>query len=105
MPTCVGANLQLVVFSAFVLVLLFDSGSVNTARLQELGETFQSPFAVVIDDFVVSLLEQLDGGESLNLDVLELVGSRVHLGNDDVFVVLELLTQFVPSGSQLFAVS
>ena len=54
---------------------------------------------------VVSLSEELDGGESLDLDVFELVGGRVHLGDNNVFGVLELLTELVPDGDELFAVS
>ena len=54
---------------------------------------------------VVSLGEQLDGRESLNLDVLELVGGGVHLGDDNVLGVLELLTQLVPDRDELLAVT
>ena len=54
---------------------------------------------------VVSLGAQLDGRESLNLDVLELVGGGVHLGDDNVLGVLELLTQLVPDRDELLAVT
>ena len=54
---------------------------------------------------VVSLGEQLDGRESLDLDVFELVGGGVHLGDDNVLGVLELLTQLVPDRDELLAVT
>lgn len=54
---------------------------------------------------VVSLLVELDGGEALDLGVLQLVDRRVHLGNDDRFVVLEFLAELVVDGRQLFAMS
>ena len=54
---------------------------------------------------VVSLLEQLDGGEALDLDVLQLVGGGVHLGDDDVVRVGELLAELVPDGDELLAVA
>jgi hypothetical protein len=57
------------------------------------------------NNYLVSLGEKLDGGESLDLYILNFVGSRVHLGNDDIFRVLEVLSQFVPDGHQLLAVT
>ena len=45
--------------------------------------TIQSSLAVVVNDSVVSLLEELDGGEPLDLHVLQLIGSGVHLGDDN----------------------
>ena len=54
---------------------------------------------------VVSLGEELDGWESLDLDILNLVGSGVHLGNHDIFRVLEVFSQLVPDGHELLAVS
>ena len=60
---------------------------------------------VKIANLVVSFGEQLDGGEALDLDVLEFVGSRVHLGNDNVLGVLELLAQLIPGRNKLLAVA
>merc|ERR1719402_342951 len=65
-----------------VLFLLLDTGSVNATRFQELGESFQRSLTIVVDDLVITLLEKLDGREALDLDVLQLIGSGVHLGND-----------------------
>jgi hypothetical protein len=59
---------------------------------------------VKIANLVVSLGEQLDGGEALDLDVLKFVGGRVHLGDDDVLGVLELLAQLIPGRNKLLAV-
>lgn len=41
----------------------------------------------------------------MDFDCLDLVGRGVHLCYDDVGAVLVLLSQLVPDGSQLFAVS
>jgi hypothetical protein len=40
-----------------------------------------------------------------HLDVTELIGSGVQLGNDDRLVILEVLTQLVPDRGKLLAVS
>ena len=58
-----------------------------------------------INDLVVPLLEELDGGEALNLHILQLIGSGVHLGDNNSLRVLVLLPQFVPGRDQLLAVS
>lgn len=88
-----------------VVALGLEGGAVDAIRLEELGEALEGPLAAVVHDLVVALLEELDGGEALHLDVLNLVGGGVHLGNDDALVVLELLAQLVPDGSQLLAVA
>ena len=49
--------------------------------------------------------EELDGREALDLNILQFVGGGVHFGNDDLVVILELGSQLVPDGNQLFAVS
>ena len=85
-----------------------------------------SPSSGVVDDGVVRL-EQLDCGEATHLltqhqhvvtflrhdvhlhklyrDSGELVGGHIDLGDDDGVVVLEVLAQLVPDGSQLLAVA
>ena len=85
-----------------------------------------SPSSGVVDDGVVRL-EQLKGGEATHLftqhqhvvtflrhdvhlhklyrDSGELVGGHIDLGDDDGVVVLEVLAQLVPDGSQLLAVA
>ena len=100
-------NLQLVVTCLLVIVvtLVLDSGAVNATGFQELGESLERPLSVVIDDLVVALLEQLDGGEALDLDVFQLVGGGVHLGDDDALMVLVFLSQFVPDWSKLLAMT
>ncbi len=52
-----------------------------------------------------TLGEELDGRETLDLDVAQLVGRRVHLGDDDALMILVGLAQLVPRRRQLFAVS
>ena len=54
---------------------------------------------------VASGWEVLDGGEGLDLDILQLVDGRVHLGDHDCVVILERLGKFVPDWRQLFAVA
>merc|ERR1719244_87045 len=88
-----------------ILIISFSSSSVDTARFQEFHKSFKRSFSIVVDDLVLSLLDEFDGGESLDLDVLQLVGSGIHLGNDNGLMVLVLLPQFVPDRSQLLAVS
>ena len=52
----------------------------------------------------MTLGEQLDGRESLDLVVLVLVGG-VHLGDDNVLSVIELLTGLVQGRGELLAVT
>lgn len=54
---------------------------------------------------VAFLLVKLDGGEAVNLGVLELVGRGVHLDDEHVIAVLVLLGQLVVDGRQLLAVA
>ena len=58
------------------LVLGGRSISITTAlSVEELGEAGLRPLAIEVDDGVVARLDQLDGGEALHLDLLQLVGS------------------------------
>jgi hypothetical protein len=54
---------------------------------------------------VVSLLVKLNCGERLDLCVLQFISGRIHLSDDDAFVVLVLFTKFVVDRDQLLAVS
>jgi hypothetical protein len=58
----------------------------------------------LLTNLVLPLGEELDRGETLDFDIFELVGRGVHLGDDDVLGVLELLAQLVPDGHKLLAV-
>lgn len=91
--------------TSLVLGVLLESGAIFSVRFEEFGKALQCSLTVVVDHFVITLLEQFDGGEALDLDVLQLVGGRVHLGDHDVGVVGVLLAQLVPRGSELFAVA
>ena len=73
--------------------------------IQELAETLDSSVSVVVNDLICALLEEFDGGEALDLDLLQLVGGGIHLGNDNVLVIGILLSQLVPDGCKLLAVS
>jgi hypothetical protein len=42
---------------------------------------------------VITLLVKLDGGETRNLSVVQLVGCGIDLGNHNLVIVLELLSQ------------
>ena len=72
---------------------------------QKFGESFFCTISVIVNNFIGSLLEQFDGRESLDLDLFQLVGSAVHLGDDDGGVVLVCLSQFVPDGGELLAMA
>merc|ERR1719383_1106644 len=99
------SSLQLVVGSISVLALILDPSTVHTARLQKLGHAFQCPLSVVVDHLVVALLEELDGGEALDLDDLDLVGGGVHLGDNDGLAVLKVFAELVVDGLERLAVS
>ena len=49
--------------------------------------------------------EELERGEAVHFHCLHLVGRGVHLGNDYVLVVLVGLSQLIPDGGQLLAVT
>merc|ERR1711994_140927 len=88
------------------LVLGGRSISITTAlSVEELGEAGLRPLAIEVDDGVAARLDQLDGGEALHLDLLQLVGSAVHLSYHNVGVVGILLAQLVPDGCELLAMS
>ena len=54
---------------------------------------------------ITALGEKLERGEALDLDIFDLVGSGVHLGDHDVLVVFIFFRQLVPDWSQLLAVA
>lgn len=49
--------------------------------------------------------EELERGETVDLHCLHLVGCRVHLGNNNVLMVMVGLPQLVPDRSQLLTVT
>ena len=64
------------VLESLQLVLGGRSISITTAlSVEELSEASLRPLAIEIDDGIVARLDQLDGGEALHLDLLQLVGS------------------------------
>ena len=64
------------VLESLQLVLGGRSISITTAlSVEELSEASLRPLAIEVDDGVVTRLDQLDGGEALHLDLLQLVGS------------------------------
>ena len=54
---------------------------------------------------ITALGEVFQCGEALDLNVFQLVSSRVHLGDNNVLTILEFLTELLPDGSKLLAVS
>lgn len=54
---------------------------------------------------LISCREELKSGEAVDFDCINLISCGVHLSHDDVSAVLILLSQLLPDGSQLFAVS
>merc|ERR1719495_1571576 len=91
-------------FLGFFKVLLVGRSISLAVTIEEFAEALEGTIAVVINDFIATLGEKFNGGEALDLDLLEFVGGGVHLGDDDISIVLVLLTQLVPDGSQLLAV-
>ena len=67
-----------------VLLELLDPLLLNVQLMREVLDLF-----VVVDHLAASW-EVLQGGEALDLDVFELVGGGVGLGDDDVGVILEM---------------
>ena len=64
------------VLESLQLVLGGRSISITTTlSVEELSEAGLRPLAIEVDDGVVTRLDQLDGGEALHLDLLQLVGS------------------------------
>ena len=64
-------NLQLIVSR---LIFFFIGSAVLSIGLQKFAESLQCAFTVVINDFVITLPEQFDGGEALDLDIFQFVG-------------------------------
>lgn len=54
---------------------------------------------------IISCWEELERGEAVDFDSLNLVGRGVHLSHHDVCVVLVFLSQLIPDRSQLFAMT
>lgn len=79
--------LQLLLFLVLVLLLAIVIGLVDIVvsgltalfaqALDELGKTIEGSLAVVVDDLIGALGEQLDGREALDLDVFEFVLSGI----------------------------
>jgi len=74
--------------------------------LEVLGESFDSSVSFEVErSAFLSGRPELDGGESLNADRFDFVGSGVHLGDDEVGVVSEVLGELVVDGGELLAVT
>ena len=89
----------------FFLFAFFECSAIFTIRLQKFWESFKSTFTIVVNDFVITFHEQFDGREALDFDIFQFVGSRVHFGDNNIVFVGEFLSQFVPDGDELFAMS
>ena len=53
----------------------------------------------------LALRPEFDGGESLDVDILELVGSGIRFGDDDILSVLEVLAELLICWLQSLAVT
>ena len=95
-------NLQLIVSR---LIFFFIGSAVLTIGLQKFAESLQCALTVVVNNFVITLPEQFDGGEALDLDIFQFIACWAHLGDDDLVVISEFFSQFIPSRSQLFAMT
>lgn len=54
---------------------------------------------------LISCREEFKCGEAMDFDRFDLVGCGVHLGHNGVSAVFVFLTELLPDGSQLFAMS
>lgn len=60
---------------------------------------------LTVTHFVASGGEELEGGETTNFKFFYFVSSRVHLCNNNIFVVFETSAKFIPSWCERFAVA
>ena len=61
---------------------------------------------ILIEAHLIGILsDELQCGEGLDLNRLHLILSGVHLGDDHILVVSEMLSQVVPDRGQLLALS
>lgn len=102
--------LQLVFSRSIVVLNLFfhsflRTRSLSTTGLDKFGQTLKSPRPGVLDRLVVPFTVQLDGRIADDLGVLQLVNSRIDLGDDDIFIFLEVLADLLVDRHQLFAVA
>ena len=68
-------------------------------------EVIELSVAVVVDSILVVLRVEDQGWVSLDLHSIGLVDGGIELGDHEVFLVLVELTELVPDGSKLLAVS
>mmetsp|Transcript_57715 Transcript_57715/g.80097 ORF Transcript_57715/g.80097 Transcript_57715/m.80097 type:complete len:456 (+) Transcript_57715:240-1607(+) len=74
--------------------------------LEELHETFLGSCSIVVNNGVVISSHELEGWESTDLEVTwSIIGSCVHLGNDDRVDTAEGLCNFTVDWSQLLTVA
>ena len=67
---------------------------------------YQPPLHILIEAHLIGILgDELQCGEGLDLNRLHLVLCGVHLGDDHVLVVSEMLSQVIPDRGQLLALS
>jgi hypothetical protein len=89
--------------------LLFLRRSIATSTQTHLDKGLLGPSAGIVDRPRPILGEKLDGREPLNAnlgsDLLVLIRIRVHLGDDDVLLILERRSDLFVDGFQRLAVS
>ena len=69
------------------------------------GQCDGSLTGAVVDDLIGALPVELDGGEPLEVEVLQLVLRAVHLGHRHRIALLVFLSQLVPDRQDRLAVA
>ena len=101
----VVTSLQLVVF--ILIRFCFDVRGLSVL-LEEGDKAIHCAVTIVLDGLLVlSGREEVNGGEPLHADarVRDLVGSGIHLGNDHLVAVLELLAHLLKHWREFLAVA
>eukprot|EP00043_Microstomoeca_roanoka_P020814 m.254117 g.254117 ORF g.254117 m.254117 type:complete len:325 (-) comp17707_c0_seq1:708-1682(-) len=73
--------------------------------IHEINKLLESATTLVVNDLVRVGREELESRKALNAKILKLVGSGIQLGNNNVIDGGKLLTQLVPNGCKLLAVT
>ena len=73
--------------------------------INEFLERFEVSLTFVVFSFLVSFWIPFQGWVTSDFNSVGLVGSGIKFGDDNVAVVLVMLTKLIPNWSELFAVS
>ena len=96
-------------WNSYVFIIIIVSCSIialGTVGLNKSDESFERSIAFVFNDIrILSLGEELDRWEALDIDTFEFVGGSVGLGNNNVVSIGKVLSKLLVSWLERFAVS